>query len=252
MANVIDEIEENVEKGEEAIVEVVEKGKELIEDIVEKVKGKKKSPAKKAKSDEAEDKELEKKAEAESTDPVAEKTLEEKKKELLEKAKKLAEKVDVTKSEELKEQVKIKKRADMLIPLEEYVKSGIYLGTRVVTPKMKQYVYRRRADGLAIFNTDLIDEKLKEGIEFSSKFNPEDVILVCKRQAGWKAAEMFGQITGCLPGAVPPFGSAFGIATHVDNSLEYQVVLNYHFCGTVNFVDRRLNLIVVFARIRYA
>jgi small subunit ribosomal protein S2 len=84
----------------------------------------------------------------------------------------------------------------MLIPLEEYVKAGIYLGTRVVTPDMRQYVYRRRADGLAIFNTDIIDEKIKEGIEFLTKFNPEDVIVVCKRQAGWKAVKMFADLTG--------------------------------------------------------
>jgi small subunit ribosomal protein SAe len=61
---------------------------------------------------------------------------------------------------------------------------------------MKPFVYRRRADGLAIFNTDTIDEKLKEGIEYLSKFSPEEIILVCKRQAGWKAAEMFSQFTG--------------------------------------------------------
>jgi len=84
----------------------------------------------------------------------------------------------------------------MLVPLEEYVKSGIYLGTRVVTPNMRPFVYRRRADGLAIFNTDTIDEKLKEGIEYLGKFAPEDVIVICKRQAGWKAVEMFSEVTG--------------------------------------------------------
>ena len=84
----------------------------------------------------------------------------------------------------------------MVIPLEEYIKVGIYLGTRVVTPNMRPFVYRRRADGLAIFNTDLIDEKLREGIEYLSKFAPEDVVLVCKREAGWKAAKKFGEITG--------------------------------------------------------
>lgn len=123
-------------------------------------------------------------------------SLEDKKKALLAKAAKLKEKIEEASSEELKEQVKVKKRADMLIPLEEYVKAGIYLGTRVVTPDMKPNVYRRRADGLAIFNTDLIDEKLKEGIEYLSKFNPEDIILVCKRQAGWAAVKMFSKFTG--------------------------------------------------------
>lgn len=166
-----------------------------------------------------------KEAEAESTDPKAkakspeeselkeEKSSEEaknkilsssaedlelKKKALLEKAKKLKEKLteEAPKTEELKEQVKAKKRGDMLIPLDEYVKAGIYLGTKVVTPTMRPFVYRRRADGLAIFNTDLIDEKLKEGVEYLSKFDAKDIILVCKREAGWRSAEKFSELTG--------------------------------------------------------
>jgi len=119
-----------------------------------------------------------------------------KRKALLEKVKKLKEKVETPKTEELKEQIKIKKASEMLLPLEDYVKSGIYIGTKVVTPKMRKFVYRRRADGLAIFNTDLIDEKLKEGIKYLSSYNPRDVIVVCKRQAGWKFVEMFSKITG--------------------------------------------------------
>jgi len=194
MANVVDDIKNTIEEGAEAIEEVVEKVTE------EKKPVKKKAPAKKKASKKSEesmsDRELAKSAEAESINPKIEKSLEEKKKAILEKVKKLAGKVEITETESLKERVKIKKRVDMLIPLEEYVKSGIYLGTKVVTPKMKSFVYRRRADGLAIFNTDLIDDKLKEGIEFLLQFEPKDIILVCKRQAGWKATEMFGDITG--------------------------------------------------------
>ncbi|VVB82546.1 30S ribosomal protein S2 [uncultured archaeon] len=150
---------------------------------------------KKSETEELKGKELEEAAEAESLAPE---NLDERKKKLLEKAKKLAEKIsgEGVSSEELKEKVKIKKRTDMLIPLEEYVKAGIYLGTRVVTPTMKQFVYRRRADGLAIFNTDIIDEKIKEGIEYLSKFSPEEVVLVCRRQAGWRTADMFSKLTG--------------------------------------------------------
>lgn len=136
---------------------------------------------------------IKKAAEAES---LKTRELAEKKKELLEKAKKLKEKIEVAKTEELKEKVKIKKKTEMLIPLDEYVKSGIYIGTKVVTPAMKPFVYRRRADGLAIFNTDLIDEKLKEGIKYLARFAPDQVILVCRRQAGWKAAEKFSELTG--------------------------------------------------------
>src|SRR3989338_1779780 len=114
--------------------------------------------------------------------------IEQKKKILFEKAAKLKEKLseEAPKTEELKEQVKGKKKGEMLVPLDEYVKSGIYIGTKVVTPLMRPWVYRRRADGLAIFNTDLIDEKLKEGIEYLSKFDAKDIIIVCKREVGWK------------------------------------------------------------------
>jgi len=139
-------------------------------------------------------KNLEKEAERESLNTEE---LERKRQAILEKVEKLKEKVIMggPSTEELKEQIKIKKRADMLIPLEEYVKAGIYLGTKVVTPDMKPFVYRRRADGLAIFNTDLIDEKIKEGAEYLSQFDAKKIILVCKRQAGWKAAQMFSELT---------------------------------------------------------
>lgn len=190
---IVEEIKENIEEAAEKVEELVEEGSEAAEKVEEKVE---------EVLDEEETVEkagdISKKAEAESTDPKAEKSLEDKKKALLEKAAALKAKLgdEAPKSEDLKEQVKIKKRTDMLIPLEDYVKAGIYLGTRVVTPDMKPFVYRRRADGLAIFNTDLIDEKIKDAIEYLSKFNPEDTILVCKRQAGWRAARMFSELTG--------------------------------------------------------
>lgn len=190
MSNVIDEIKEKIEEGEEAVEEIIEKVEEKIG-----IKPKKtKKSSKKADEKELSGKELAKEAEKESLSD----NIEKKKKALLEKAAKLKEKIEGEgiSSEELKEKVKGKKKGEMLVPLEEYVKSGIYLGTKVVTPQMKQYVYRRRADGLAIFNTDIIDEKLKEGIEYISKFDAKDIILVCKRQAGWKTAEMLGKITG--------------------------------------------------------
>jgi small subunit ribosomal protein S2 len=80
--------------------------------------------------------------------------------------------------------------------MEDYLKASIHLGTRVITPDMRPFVYRRRADGLAVFNTALLDDKIREGAEYLAKFAPEDIILVCKREAGWKAVEKFAEATG--------------------------------------------------------
>jgi len=196
--DIIKEIEEKVEEGEEALKEIVEKVEEKIGIKPKKAKKTRQADAKMSSASVAElekelsGEELVKEAEKESVLP----DIERKKKELLEKAEKLKGKIETVSAEELKEKVKGKKKGEMLVPLEEYVKSGIYLGTKVVTPQMRQFVYRRRADGLAIFNTDIIDEKLKEGIEYISNFDAKDIVLVCKRQAGWKTAEMLGKITG--------------------------------------------------------
>ncbi len=102
-------------------------------------------------------------------------------------------------AKELDELIKIKAKISpggTLVPLEDYIKYAVHLGTKVITPNMRKYVYKRRADGLAVLNTNLIDEKLKEAIEFFKNYNPEDVFLACKREAGWEAAEKFSEITG--------------------------------------------------------
>ena len=84
----------------------------------------------------------------------------------------------------------------ILTPLEDYIKTASYLGTKVITPTMRKYVYRRRLDGLSILNTLLVDKKLAEGIDFIKQFKPGDWTLVCKREAGWRGAKMFSELTG--------------------------------------------------------
>ncbi len=115
--------------------------------------------------------------------------------EIREKAKKFAEKIEG--EEKIVEELKKAKRSEKtLFPLDDYVKYSAHLGTKAITPNMRQYVYKRRADGLAVLNTNSIDEKLKEACEFLARFNPEDIFLACKREVGWPAAKKFSEVTG--------------------------------------------------------
>lgn len=121
------------------------------------------------------------------------------KKKLLERAKQLEghieEKITVEEIKIAEEKI-APKEAKLFFPLEDYVKAGIHLGTRVISGDMRKYVYRRRADGLAILNTNLIDKKLLEATELIAKYEPKEIILVCKREAGWKAAQKLAEATG--------------------------------------------------------
>ncbi|MDD5016457.1 MAG: hypothetical protein PHW73_15440, partial [Atribacterota bacterium] len=97
---------------------------------------------------------------------------------------------------DIQEEKKNVEKKETLVPLEDYIKCAVHLGTKVITPHMRKYVYKRRADGLAVINTAIIDEKLREAIIFLSKYKPEEVYIACKREAGWSAVKKFEEVTG--------------------------------------------------------
>jgi len=179
----------------------------VVEEVKEEEPKEKKARKKASKKDSAEvpEKKAEEKKD-ERTEEEKKKDLEEKRKKLIEKAKKFAEAMPIIKiekpaekkerKERREEELNLEKSANMLVPLEDYVKSGIYLGTRVITPDMKPYVFKRRQDGLAIINTRWVDEKLRMAAAFLSEFPTNKIVVACKREAGWKALEAFSKVTG--------------------------------------------------------
>ena len=145
---------------------------------------------------------------------------------LLEKAKKLEKNVEDAKSVDIKEEVKGDKeeKKDTLVPMEDYLKSSIHLGTRVITPHMRKYVYRRRADGLAVFNTALLDDKIKEGAQYLAQFAPDKLIVVCKREAGWKAVKKFADTFG-IRSFTKKYPAGIITNTQLDNFFETDLIL---------------------------
>lgn len=102
----------------------------------------------------------------------------------------------ISKTEIAEEKKGIATKEETLIPLEDYIKCAVHLGTKVITPNMRKFVYKRRADGLAVINTILIDKKLGEAIDFLVNYEPKNIYLSCKREAGWLAANKFEETTG--------------------------------------------------------
>lgn len=178
---------------------------------------------------EAENEELELKEEKTGKKKKKEEKIEsvdDKKAKLLERAKKLAGEVEeAEKLVSLKKKVKPEEEEtkETLVPMEDYLKSSIHLGTRVITPDMRKYVYRRRADGLAVFNTALLDDMIREGGEFLAKFAPQNAIIVCKREAGWKAVQKFSEITG-IRAFMKKYPAGILTNTNLDNFMETDLV----------------------------
>jgi len=114
--------------------------------------------------------------------------------------------------------------ADFLVPNEEYLKAGIHIGTKFKTKYMENFIYKTRNDGLSVLNIQSIDERIRYAANMLSQYSPEDIIIVSRRENGWKAVRMFGKLTGSrvFAGRYPP-----GILTNpqLKNFTEAKVML---------------------------
>ncbi len=113
---------------------------------------------------------------------------------------------------------------ELLIPNEEYLKSGIHIGTKFKTKYMDRFIYKTRADGLSVLNIEQIDKRIRATITLLSQYEPGDILVICRRENGWKPVKKFGEVTGIrvFAGRYPP-----GILTNpaLENFTEAKAVL---------------------------
>ena len=93
-----------------------------------------------------------------------------------------------------------------LVPLDKYLKVGLHIGTKFRTKYIEQFIYKVRPDGLAVLNVQKIDERIKIATNFLSQYAPEDILIVCRRDSGHQAVELFSKLTGIrvIKGRYPP------------------------------------------------
>ena len=109
-----------------------------------------------------------------------------------------------------------------LVPQDTYLKSGIHIGTKFRTKYMESFIYKTRPDGLSVLNLQKIDARIRLAAQLISHYEPHDILIVSKRENGWKAVKAFGKNTGCrvFPGRYPP-----GILTNPQLSTYLEVKL---------------------------
>ncbi|MFH1212184.1 MAG: 30S ribosomal protein S2 [Candidatus Woesearchaeota archaeon] len=100
----------------------------------------------------------------------------------------------------------MKENTGLLVPNEVYLKAGIHIGTKFKTKYMDNFIYKTRADGLSVLNIQKIDERIKVMSNFISQYEPNDILIVSRRENSWKAVRAFGNLIGCkiFAGRYPP------------------------------------------------
>ncbi len=111
-----------------------------------------------------------------------------------------------------------------LVPSDVYLKSGIHIGTKFKTKYMESFIYKTRPDGLSVLNLQKIDERLRVAANFLAQYEPEDILIVSRRENAWKSLKKLQKLTGIriFAGRYPP-----GIMTNaeLENYLEVKIVL---------------------------
>jgi len=95
---------------------------------------------------------------------------------------------------------------ELLVAQDEYLKSGIHIGTKFRTKYMSKFIYKSRPDGLSVLNLQEIDKRIGICARFMAQYEPNDIIIVGRRETAWKAIKVFGKATGVriFAGKYPP------------------------------------------------
>ena len=93
-----------------------------------------------------------------------------------------------------------------IVPRDVYLKSGIHIGTKFRTAYMEQFIYKTRPDGLSVLNLQKIDERVRVAAAFLAQYDSKDILIICRRENGWKPVELFGRLSGVrtFAGRYPP------------------------------------------------
>ncbi|MFA6888243.1 MAG: 30S ribosomal protein S2 [Candidatus Woesearchaeota archaeon] len=95
---------------------------------------------------------------------------------------------------------------NFLVDSKIYLKSGIHIGTKFRTKQMAGFIYKTRPDGLSVLNLEKINARLRVVANLLAQYEPGQILIVSRRENGWKAVKLFGKATGCsyFAGRYPP------------------------------------------------
>ncbi|MFA5126175.1 MAG: 30S ribosomal protein S2 [archaeon] len=88
------------------------------------------------------------------------------------------------------------KGKDLLIDIETYLKSGVHIGTKFKTGEMRRYIFKKRKDGLMVFNIETIDKRIRMIAKMLAKYEGKDIAIVARRMYGHKPARKLASMIG--------------------------------------------------------
>lgn len=95
---------------------------------------------------------------------------------------------------------------EFLITEENYLLSGVHIGTQQKCADMKEFIYKIRSDGLYVLDIKQTDMRIRVAGKFLSRFPRDKILIVSARPYGQKPVKMFSKTLGtlCIAGRFLP------------------------------------------------
>ncbi len=87
-------------------------------------------------------------------------------------------------------------KAGMPVKQEVFLEAGVHIGTKIRTSDMREFIFKRRDDGLFILDLRKSAEKLMQAARVIAKHQPEEVTVVASRVYSSNPATRFAELTG--------------------------------------------------------
>lgn len=131
--------------------------------------------------------------------------------------------------------------ADLLVPEDVYLTSGVHIGTQQKSADMKDFIYKVRQDGLYVLDVSKTDERIRAASAFLSRYDPRRILVVSARQYGQKPAREFSKAIGA-----PAFAGRFVPGTLTNpanpNFIEPEVIIVTDPAADRQALNEALNL----------
>jgi len=94
----------------------------------------------------------------------------------------------------------------MLTDQAEYLEVGIQIGTRIKTPRMSRFIYKRREDGLYLLGLAEINRRIKIAAKMLATYDQKVAVVTASRIYAIAPATKFSEVTGikAVTGRVMP------------------------------------------------
>jgi len=131
--------------------------------------------------------------------------------------------------------------ADLLVPEDIYLTSGVHIGTQQKSADMKDFIFKVRQDGLYVLDVQKTDERIRVAASMIARYDPRRVLVVSARQYGQRPAREFSRAIGA-----PAFAGRFAPGTPTNpvhpGFVEPEVILMTDPAADKQALNEALNL----------